>query len=249
MTASWGSTETAPLATSAHFPLDRPGSIGVPVPGVAIKLAPSGSKLELFVRGPNVTPGYVREPELTAAAFDAEGFYRIGDAGRFDDPGDPARGIVFDGRVAEDFKLMTGTWVSVTDVRVGVVTAAAPLLQDAVITGHDGTEVGVLAWVSIAAAERLFGSTGDTARLVRSDEVRAYLRTAIAAYNEHNPGSSSRVARLLVMTGPPSIDHNEITDKGYINQRAVLERRAPEVARLHADDPDDDVLIFPPATG
>ncbi len=249
MTSSWGSTETAPLATSAHFPLDRPGSIGVPVPGVTIKLAPSGNKLELFVQGPNVTPGYVGEPELTAAAFDAEGFYRIGDAGRFDDPDDPARGIVFDGRVAEDFKLMTGTWVSVTEVRVGIVTAAAPLLQDAVITGHDGPELGVLAWVSVAGAQGLFGSAGDSTELVRSEEVRAYLSKAIDSYNEHNPGSSSRIGRLLVLTESPSIDHNEITDKGYINQRAVLERRASEVARLHADVPDDDVLIFPPANG
>jgi feruloyl-CoA synthase len=249
MTSSWGSTETAPLATSAHFPLDRPGSIGVPVPGVTIKLASSGNKLELFVQGPNVTPGYVGEPELTAAAFDAEGFYRIGDAGRFDDPDDPARGIVFDGRVAEDFKLMTGTWVSVTEVRVGIVTAAAPLLQDAVITGHDGPEVGVLAWVSIAGAQGLFGSTGDSTGLVRSEEVSAYLRKAIDSYNEHNPASSSRIGRLLVLTEPPSIDHNEITDKGYINQRAVRERRASEVARLHADVPDDDVLVFPGANG
>jgi feruloyl-CoA synthase len=225
LTASWGSTETAPLATSAHFPLDGPGCIGVPAPGVELKLVPNGRKLELRVRGSNVTPGYHREPELTAAAFDDEGFYGMGDAGRFLDPEHPERGIVFDGRVAEDFKLQTGTWVSVGTLRTQVVGAGAGVIQDVVITGHDRTEVGALVWLTPA---------GDTDQL----------RVAIEKHNADNPQSSTRIARALVLAEPPSIDGHEITDKGYINQRAALARRSGDVDRLHADTPGDDVLVF-----
>jgi feruloyl-CoA synthase len=245
MTASWGSTETGPLATSAHFPLERPGSIGVPVPGVSLKLAPSGRTLELLVKGPNVSPGYLGEPELTAAAFDGEGFYRIGDAGRFDDPGDPAKGIVFDGRLAEDFKLSSGTWVSVTHVRTGIVSAAAGLLQDAVITGHDGDEIGVLAWVAAPVAERLLGRPLGGADSAYESALREAVRTAVEKYNSANTQPSATVRRLLVLHEPPSVDHDEITDKGYVNQRAVLERRADAVLRLHSATPAEDVAIFP----
>jgi feruloyl-CoA synthase len=244
MTSSWGSTETAPLATSAHFPLDRPGSIGVPVPGVTIKMAPNGNKLELMVKGPNVMPRYHREPELTEMAIDDEGFYRMGDAGRFDDPEHPERGIVFDGRVAEDFKLVTGTWVSVSEVRLGVVSAATPVIQDAVITGHDGEDVGVLAWIAGPATERTFGVTGTPAELIGLPEVRAHIRQAIEGYNQTHSGSSSRVARLLLLADPPSIDRNEITDKAYLNQRAVIEERAADVAKLHALEPSPEVFVF-----
>jgi feruloyl-CoA synthase len=249
MTSSWGSTETAPLATSAHFPLDRPGSIGVPVPGVTIKMAPNGNKLELMVKGPNVMPRYHGEPGLTEVAFDDEGFYRMGDAGRFDDPEHPERGIVFDGRVAEDFKLVTGTWVSVSEVRLGVVSAASPIIQDAVITGRDGDEVGVLAWISVPAAERTFGITGTPAALIALPGLRAHVRQAIERYNQTHSGSSSRVARLLLLADPPSIDRNEITDKAYLNQRAVIDERAVDVAKLHAPDPPPEVFVFErPAT-
>jgi len=230
---------------------------------VSLKLAPSGRTLELLVKGPNVSPGYLGEPGLTAAAFDAEGFYRIGDAGRFDDPGDPAKGIVFDGRLAEDFKLSSGTWVSVTHVRTGIVSAAAGLLQDAVITGHDGDEIGVLAWVATPVAERLLGrrldaadATGgadaadgadgaDGADAAYEAALREAVRTAVAKYNAANTQPSARVRRLLVLHEPPSVDHDEITDKGYVNQRAVLERRTDAVVRLHSATPAEDVVIFP----
>jgi feruloyl-CoA synthase len=225
MLSAWGSTETAPLATSVHFPIGRAGVIGLPVAGCELKLVPAGGKLEVRVRGPNVTPGYHKRPELTKAAFDEEGFYRIGDAVRLADAADPAKGIVFDGRVAEDFKLSTGTWVNVGAVRMKLIAAADPLIQDAVITGHDRDEVGALVFLSPGTKDMSLAALG--ARL--SDVLRQLA--------EHG-GSSLRPTRLMVMAEPPSIDANEITDKGYLNQRAVLERRAALVERLYAGGPE-----------
>jgi feruloyl-CoA synthase len=216
LTTAWGSTETAPLATTSHFPMAGPGCIGVPVPGVELKLVPSGRKLELRVKGPNVMPGYLGEPELSAAAFDDEGFYAMGDAGRFLDPDEPARGIVFDGRIAEDFKLMTGTWVSVGNLRTQLVNQGGGAIQDVVIAGQDRDELGTLVWLS---------SSGDIDAL----------RTAIEKHNADHPESSARIGRAVVLAEPPSIDGGEITDKGYINQRATLDRRADDVARLYAE--------------
>jgi feruloyl-CoA synthase len=228
MLSGWGSTETAPLAAIVHFSIDRPAVVGNPAPGIELKLVPSGSKLEVRVRGPNVTPGYYRNPDLTHAAFDDEAFYKIGDAMRLVDDGDPARGLAFDGRVAEDFKLQSGTWVHAGSVRVRLIAACDSLVQDAVITGHDRAEVGALVWVSPAAA-----------RAVGLDEngVAARLRAALASLHAEAAGSSTAPSRLLVLDQPPSIDHGEITDKGYINQRAVLERRAHLVEQLHAGAP------------
>ncbi|HEX6267187.1 MAG TPA: feruloyl-CoA synthase [Burkholderiales bacterium] len=225
MLSAWGSTETSPLATSVHFRMDRPGVIGLPVAGCELKLVPAADKLEVRVRGVNVTPGYHGRPDLTAAAFDEEGFYRIGDAVRFADAGDPAKGIVFDGRVAEDFKLSTGTWVSVGSVRVKLIAAADPLIQDAVITGHDRSEVGALVFL------------GPGAKDIQAEELRSRLAGALRKLALEG-GSSTHPARLLIMSEPPSIDANEITDKGYMNQRAVLERRAALVEKLYRADPD-----------
>jgi feruloyl-CoA synthase len=219
MLSAWGSTETSPLATSVHFHMDRPGVIGLPIPECELKLVPTGGKLEVRVRGPNVMSGYYKLPDLTREAFDDEGFYRIGDAVKFADGDDPAKGIVFDGRVAEDFKLTSGTWVNVGAIRVKLIAAADPLIQDAVITGHDRDEIGALAFLSAAAKDR--------------PDVRERLQAALGKLAAQG-GSSTHPRRLLVMTEPPSIDANEITDKGYINQRAVLERRAALVAKLYA---------------
>jgi feruloyl-CoA synthase len=237
MTSSWGSTETAPLATSAHFPLDRAGVIGLPVPGTEVKMVPTGSKMELRVRGPNVFPGYFRRPDLNAEAFDEEGFYRMGDAGRFADPDDPAKGIVFDGRVTEDFKLDTGTWVSAGQLRVAALAAATPLLQDAVVCGHDRNYVALLAWPNIAACRSMAGLAADAPvdAVLAAPQVVAHLREGLRRHNQANPGSSTRIRRLHLMAEPPSIDGNEITDKGYINQRATLERRATLVDLLYRD--------------
>jgi feruloyl-CoA synthase len=227
MLSAWGSTETAPMATCVHYPIERAGVIGVPAPGCELKLVPSGGKLEARVRGPNVTPGYYRREDLTRAAFDEEGFYRIGDALKLADPADPGKGLLFDGRVAEDFKLTTGTWVHAGMVRVKLIAAGNPLIQDAVITGHDRDEVGALVFLNPAVAKDL-----------APDAVRARLAQALKALAADATGSSMHPARVLVMPEPPSIDANEITDKGYINQRAVLERRAALVERLYAGGPD-----------
>jgi feruloyl-CoA synthase len=224
MLSAWGSTETSPLATQVHFHIERAGVIGLPVAGCELKLVPSAGKLEVRVKGPNVTPGYYRRDDLTRAAFDEEGYYRIGDAVKLADPNDPAKGIVFDGRVAEDFKLASGTWVHVGALRTRLIAAGDPLIQDAVVTGHDRNEIGALLFLNLAASKDL-----------PPDALRAKLGEALRKLAaESGAGSSTHPARVLVMSEPPSIDANEITDKGYINQRAVLERRAALVERLYA---------------
>jgi feruloyl-CoA synthase len=223
LTTSWGSTETSPAITSAHWELDRAGVIGGVLPGLELKFVPNGEKLELRARGVSIFPGYRNAPGLTAQAFDPEGYYCIGDAGYLADPNRPERGVVFDGRVAEDFKLTTGTWVSVGTLRVKVVSALAPFAQDVVVTGHDRDEVGVLVFPSPAAASLAPG------------ELAAKIAQALRRLREEGGGSSSTCpARALVLIEPPSVDAGEITDKGYINQRAVLQRRAALVERLHA---------------
>jgi feruloyl-CoA synthase len=231
MTSSWGSTETSPLATAAHYPIERAGVIGVPVPGVQLKFVPSGSKLEIRVKGPNVTPGYIGNDEQTKKAFDDDGFYCIGDAAKLADENDPAKGVVFDGRTAEDFKLTTGTWVHVGGVRVSALAACSPLLQDAVVTGQDRSVIGLLAWASPAAAKDL-----------APEELRRQIAEKLSKHNATQGGSSLKVRRVLILSEPPSIDANEITDKGYINQRATLERRHADVMRLYSDPPAADVI-------
>ena len=245
MTSSWGSTETSPLATAAHFTLERAGVIGIPCPGVTLKMLPNGDSYELRVKGPNVTPGYFRRPDLTAAAFDADGYYLIGDAGRFVDPDDPSKGISFAGRVAEDFKLMSGTWVRVGILRVEVLAAAAPVLQFALVTGHDREYVGILGWANLAACRKLCKyPAGDISpgELLQSPEVEAHLRDKLTKFNAAQQGSSSRIGRIMLMSEPPDSDANEITDKGYINQRAALQRRQDLVEQLYAEQPGPGVI-------
>ena len=246
MTSSWGSTETAPLATSAHFPLRQAGNIGIPVPGVSLKMLSSGDKMELRVKGSNVTPGYYREPELTEQMFDEQGYYRIGDAGRLVDANDPAKGILFDGRLAEDFKLSSGSWVAVGALRIAVIAAASPVMQDAVVTGANRDWIGLLAWPNLAACRNLAGATDELPlqELVADEAVTTKLVAGLQAYNANQRGSSTRVHRVMLMSEPPQIDANEVTDKGYINQRAVLERRATLVERLYATKPGEEVLIL-----
>ena len=225
LTTSWGSTETAPAITMAHFRLERAGNIGIPLPGLDLKFVPSGDKMEMRVRGVSIFPGYRGAPELTAQAFDEEGYYRIGDAGIVVDPAHPEKGILFNGRVAEDFKLTTGTWVSVGTLRVKLVSALAPWVQDAVITGHDRNEVGALLFPSAAGAA------------LEPQAFAEHVRRALAALKGEGGGSSQVPARALALADPPSAEGGEITDKGYINQRAVLSRRAAAVEALHAGGP------------
>jgi feruloyl-CoA synthase len=228
MLSGWGSTETAPLAALVHYPIDRPGVIGNPAPGTELKLVPSGDSHEVRVKGPNVTPGYYRSAELTRDAFDEDGFYRIGDAMKLADPDDPAKGLVFDGRVAEDFKLQSGTWVRAGAVRLKLLAACNPLVQDAVITGHDREDIGALVFLNTSAIKTLG---------LDDSGVRTQLGIALTRLREECTGASTVPVRLLVLTEPPSIDGSEITDKGYINQRAVLTRRAAQVEELHAGGP------------
>jgi len=245
MSSSWGTTETAPLATAAHYLLERAGNIGVPAPGVEMKLVPSGGKLEIRVRGPNITPGFWKRPDLTAAAFDTEGFYMPGDAVRLADENDAARGVIFDGRLAEDFKLTTGTWVHAGALRVGVLAACSPVLQDAIVAGADREFVTLLCWLNAAGCRKLIseGAPAALPDLAAHPAVREHVRSSLARWNTAHPGSSEKIARVLLLPDAPSIDANEITDKGYINQRLALERRASDVARLFAAQADADVIV------
>ncbi len=237
MVSAWGSTETSPLATDCHFQAERSGNIGVPIPGTELKLVPSANKLEVRVRGPNVTPGYWKAPDLTAQAFDADGFYLIGDAVTFADPDRPERGLFFDGRVAEDFKLSSGTWVSVGTLRVAGIAALAPLAQDIVVTGHDRDAVRFLLFPNLAACRALAGlpESAGADEVINDAKVRAGIAQGLARLKAHGGGSSSHATRALLLAEPPSVDGGEITDKGYINQRAVLARRPDAVAVLDAD--------------
>jgi feruloyl-CoA synthase len=237
LVSAWGSTETAPLATDCHFQAERSGNIGVPIPGTELKLVLSGDKLEVRVRGPNVMPGYWKAPELTAQAFDEEGFYRIGDAMKFADPARPELGLFFDGRVAEDFKLNSGTWVSVGTLRVAGIAALAPLAQDIVVTGHGRDEVRFLVFPNLPAC-RAYAGLADTAgvdEVIGHDKVRAAIAQGLAKLRAQSPNSSGHATRALLLAEPPSVDGGEINDKGYINQRAVLTRRAAALAVLDDD--------------
>ena len=242
----WGSTETAPTSTGTYWDTERVGLIGLPFPGVELKMVPVGSKYELRLRGVNVTPGYFGQPELTRNAFDEEGFYCIGDAGVFVDPEDPVQGIIFTGRVVEDFKLTTGTFVHVGSLRTDAIAAATPVVQDALVAGQDRPFVGLLAWPNLHACRQIVGNPEATyEEVVRHPAVIACLKQGLQAHNDASAGASSmRIARAMLMVEPASIDGNELTDKGYINQRAGLERRAALVERLYADQPDEDVIVL-----
>ncbi|MDA9432837.1 feruloyl-CoA synthase [Bradyrhizobium sp. CCBAU 51627] len=237
MVSAWGSTETSPLATDCHFLAERSGNIGVPIPGTELKLVTSGDKLEVRVRGPNVTPGYWKAAELTRQAFDDEGFYLIGDAVKLADVERPERGLFFDGRVAEDFKLNSGTWVSVGTLRVAGIAALAPLAQDIVVSGHGGDEVRFLVFPNMAACRAHAGlsETAGVNDVLAHDKIRTAIAQGLAKLKQHGPNSSGHATRALLLAEPPSVDGGEITDKGYINQRSVLTRRADAVARLNDD--------------
>jgi len=237
MVSAWGSTETSPLATDCHFQAERSGNIGVPIPGTELKLVRSGDKLEVRVRGPNVTPGYWKAPELTAKAFDEEGFYLIGDAVTFADPDRPDCGLFFDGRVAEDFKLNSGTWVSVGTLRVAAIAALAPLAQDIVVAGQGGDEVRFLVFPNLAACRACAGLRDDASadEVIAHTTVRDAIAQGLARLQAQGGGSSTFATRAILLAEPASVDGGEITDKGYINQRAVLTRRTAVLAKLNDD--------------
>ncbi len=229
----YGATETQGI-TVVHWPTERVGLIGLPLPGITLKLVPNGAKLEVRVKGPTVTRGYHNDAERSAAAFDEEGFYKLGDAARFIDPEDPSQGLVFDGRVTEDFKLDSGTWVSVGTLRPDLVAACTPYVFDAVIAGQDKPFAAALIWPAPAT---LAGLGPDPLAALAG-----ILKERIAAFNATAGGSSRRIGRFILLTEPPSIDAGEITDKGYVNQRATLERRHALVDGLFAEPPGPGVV-------
>jgi feruloyl-CoA synthase len=244
-----GMTETAPSCTFAVGTDVRSGHIGLPVPGVEVKLVPSGDKTEIRFKGPNVMPGYWRAPEQTAEAFDEEGFYKTGDAAKFIDPAHPSRGLLFDGRTAEDFKLSTGTFVSVGPLRMRIIQAGDPCVQDAVITGLNRDEVGALVFPRLDECRKLAGlpESAGSAEVLHHDQVRGFFQRMANTLHAGATGSANRVARLHVLVEPPSIDKGEVTDKGSINQRAVLTHRASLVEALYEGGASDPYLIVPHA--
>jgi feruloyl-CoA synthase len=234
VTGSWGATETAPAVTTAHFDFADARCIGVPLPGAEVRLVPAENAYEIRVKGPMVTPGYFGRPDLSAEAFDEAGFYRSGDAVALTDPGDLNAGLVFRGRIAEDFKLATGTFVRVGAARAALLSSI-PLLSDAVLAGENRDVVGALAWLNTAEAVRLLGAAPEPGgEVIVHDGLRELIAGALAEHNR-GAGSSGRVDRLLIMARPPDLDAGEITDKGYINQRAVLACRGALIAMLYAD--------------
>ena len=243
--SSLGSTETAPSALACTWDADRAGNIGVPFPGVELKLVPNEGKLEARLRGPLITPGYWRQEQHTRAAFDDEGFYKIGDALKFADPSDPGKGLLFDGRLAEDFKLTSGTWVSVGPLRARFVDFLAPYVRDVVFTGADRDDVAGLVFPDIEACRKLAGLGADAtpAAIVETPAVRAKFAALLKSFAA-GQGSSMRVMRLILMAEAPSLDKAEMTDKGSINQRAVLASRAATAAQLYADPLPDNVIAM-----
>jgi feruloyl-CoA synthase len=245
----WGSTETAPVVTAVYFPSSEPANIGLPIPGFDLKFTPDGAKHEMRVRGPGVTPGYWRQPDVTAKAFDQEGYYRMGDAGRFVDPADVNAGLIFDGRVAENFKLLSGTWVNVGSLRVSLVAACVDLIADVVIAGHNQDYICVLIFPKLAACRELAGIETDdpSCDYLTHPRVQEVIRSSLASHNRNAGGGSNRIVRAIMLRDPPSVDAGEITDKGYINQRAVLERRAKLVDMLYDRSSCTDVIDIDPA--
>ena len=232
-----GSTETAPMAIARMWQSEDSTNMGVPVPGVELKLVPSDGKLEARVRGPNVMPGYWRQPELTAKVFDDEGYYCLGDAVKFEDPADARKGLLFDGRIAEDFKLATGTWVSVGPLRARFLSHFAPYAKDVVIAGADRGDIRVLVFPDLEACRRLapdLPAGASATNIVSDPRVRAVFWELLGTLAKASTGSSNRITAAILLAEPPSLDAGEITDKGSINQRAVLRCRATEVAEIYS---------------
>ena len=239
MLSGLGATETGPSVTFTTPRMGRSGVIGLPAAGTLVKLARVSDKIEIRVRGPAVTPGYWRQPELTKKAFDEEGFYRLGDAVRLIDPADPTAGLCFDGRIGEDFKLANGSWVSVGPLRAEIISALSPLVQDVVIAGLNAEFVAAIIIPDLNACGTFLAQAGPPsfAEVARDARLIDWLRKRLAAYAQANPASTRCVRRALWLPVPPSLDLGEITDKGSINQRAMLTNHTALVAQLYADSP------------
>lgn len=245
-TSAFGSTETSAAVTMVYWYADWAGFIGLPHPGVVMKLVPLGDeRYEVRVRSDGVTPGYLHQPQASAQAFDDEGYFLMGDALTFVDRARPQEGLVFAGRVTEEFKLQSGIFVRVGALRVQALEAAAGLLADAVITGADETYVGLLAWPHLNACRQRLGQADlGLQDLVQSSALHEALREAFAAHNRLHTGSSLQIRRIVLLAEPPAMGAGEITDKGYVNQRTVLQRRADQVRRLYAEPPGPGVIVI-----
>jgi feruloyl-CoA synthase len=244
MATGLGATETSPMALQCSWDTEHSGVIGIPISGVEAKLVPVGGKLECRVKGPNVTPGYWKEPELTRKAFDEEGYYKFGDAVRFVDPNDVNKGLFFDGRLAEDFKLASATFVNVGPLRLKMIHWFAPYVADVVIAGHDRNHLAVLLVPNAEPCRTLTNLPAGASRsdILNHDSVRAKFTELLESFAAQATGSSNRVERAMILEEPPSLDAGEITDKGSLNQRVILDRRADLVEELYEDDPSDRVL-------
>jgi len=241
-----GATETAPFFMSVTPATSRSGHVGLPVSGNDAKLIPNNGKLEVRARGPNVTPGYWRQPDLTAAAFDEEGFYKFGDALKPADPDDFSAGFDFDGRIAEDFKLASGTWVSVGPLRARFVAACAPLVRDVVIAGINRDEVSALVILDLDGCRLINPALApdDLAAAASDPVIRQALRERLVQFLATSTGSSTRIARAVPLDTPLSIDRGEVTDKGSINQRAVLDHRSSLIDELYSPTPAANVITL-----
>jgi feruloyl-CoA synthase len=245
MLSGLGATETGPSVTFTTPDCVRAGVIGLPAAGNVVKLAPHEGKFELRVTSPSVTPGYWRRPELTSAAFDEEGFYKLGDAARLLDENDPGRGLCFDGRIAEDFKLSSGTWVSVGPLRAKLIAALSPLVQDVAIAGLDRDYLTALLLPDIAACAAFLGVSSVTYdALPKHAELVRALRERLQTHAAQHPASSLCIRRAMLLPSPPSLDQGEITDKGSINQRTMLRLRADCIATLYEPEPPDHVIVI-----
>jgi len=244
MLTGLGATETAPFFMSVRPATSRSGHVGLPVPGNDAKLVPNNGKLEVRAKGPNVTPGYWRQPELTAAAFDEEGFYKFGDAIKPVDPDDWHAGFDFDGRISEDFKLGSGTWVSVGPLRARFVAACAPLVRDVVIAGINRDELSALVILDLDGCRVVNPAlpSGELAAAASDPVIRQAFAERLKQFATEATGSSTRITRAALLDTPLSIDRGEVTDKGSINQRAVLEHRAALIDALYAPTPDPHII-------
>jgi feruloyl-CoA synthase len=247
--SAWGMTETAPDATLVYWPIADARVIGLPLPGVSIKLAgdPSG-KRELRVKGPNVTRGYYNNPEATARAFDSAGYYRSSDAGAFLEPNNPSAGLIFDGRIGEDFKLSSGTWVHNARLRASINRLGQPFLLEVVVAAPDHEYLAALVFPNLPQLRARFAASseryGDDAQFLRCQEVRAFFSAIFAQHNRDHAGTSATFRRCLLLTTPPRLDDNETTDKGYINQIAVLRNRAELLEQLYQEPPGVEVIVL-----
>jgi feruloyl-CoA synthase len=245
MATGLGATETSPMALQCTWDSERAGAIGIPMPGVEAKLVATGDKMEIRIKGPNVTPGYWRDPQLTSKAFDEEGYYKFGDAVRLVDPEDVNQGLLFDGRFAEDFKLASGTFVNVGPLRSRIIHWFAPYVIDAVITGHDRNFLGTMLVPNLETSRALakeLPPSATAAEVLRNNAVREKFTELLESFAAQSTGNSNRVERALLLEEPPSLDAGEITDKGSLNQRTILDRRTALVEQLHAENPAPPVL-------